>query len=151
MSVYLACGLVLNETKLKGLGRKVKDPIIAGETCCINGEEFTAEHRLTLGDRDEDITEFTIPKLVEVPKFLYEFHQAIRDLELESITGLENYKMSPETDDHSKLWQETQRELNKTLLNLKGDSRNIRPESTFILGLKALLTVLGKQWVEQNN
>ncbi|MEM9275358.1 MAG: hypothetical protein AAGA80_20690, partial [Cyanobacteria bacterium P01_F01_bin.143] len=111
-----ACGLVLSSTKLKGLGRKVKDPIIAGETCCINGEEFTAEQRLTLGDSDEDIKEFTIPNLVELPKFLYEFHQAIRDLELESITGLENYKLSPETDDNYKLWQETQRELNKTLL-----------------------------------
>ncbi|ELS00615.1 hypothetical protein Xen7305DRAFT_00003160 [Xenococcus sp. PCC 7305] len=144
-----ACGLVLSSTKLKGLGRKVKDPIIAGEKYLVNGEEFTGNQRLTLGDSDEDIKEFTIPELIEVPKFLYEFHQALRDLELESITALPGYKMSPETDDNSRLWQETQRELNKTLLNLKGESKDIRPESTFILGLKALLTILGKKWADE--
>ncbi|MEM9276686.1 MAG: hypothetical protein AAGA80_27660, partial [Cyanobacteria bacterium P01_F01_bin.143] len=142
----IACGLVLNRTKLQGLGRKVKDPIISGESCYLNGKEFTAYQRLALEDCEENITEFTIPYLVEVPKFLYAFHKAIKDLELESITGLQGYDPSPATFDNHRLWQETQRELNKTLLNLKGDSKDIRPESTFILGLKALLTVLGKQW-----
>ena len=31
----IACGLVLNQTKLKGLGRKAIDPIIAGESCLM--------------------------------------------------------------------------------------------------------------------
>ena len=142
-----SCGLVLNKKKLQGLSRRVKDPIITGETCFINGIEFTSDRRLTLSDNaDEEITEFTIRELVEVPKFLYEFHQAIKDLELESITGLKDYYPSLEKDDNSKLWEDTKRELDNMLLDIKGDSKNISPESGFILGLRALLIVLDKQW-----
>ena len=166
-----ACGLVMSNTKLKGLGKKAKDEIISGEAYEINGTVFPNDSRIdfiisegsispdddaspflssTVQDQEiENITEFKIPQLDEVPKFLYEYHQAIRDLDLESILPLKGYKRSKEQSDNAKLWQLTQRELEKTLLTIKGDSKKIRPESTFILGLKALLKVLGKQWAEK--
>ena len=143
----IAYGLVLNNTKLKGLERKVRDPIIAGKTCFINGIKFDSDQRLTLGDEAEkEITEFTILELVEIPRFLYEFDKAIRELKLDSITPLEDYYPSLDKDRNSKIWEDTKRELDNILLGIKGDSRNIRPESGFILGLKALLIVLGKRW-----
>ena len=50
----VACGLVLNETKLKGLGKKIKDPLIAGENCTLNGEEFDSESRLDFEEEDPE-------------------------------------------------------------------------------------------------
>ncbi|MDJ0900998.1 MAG: hypothetical protein QNJ55_19520 [Xenococcus sp. MO_188.B8] len=150
-----ACGLVMSDTKLKGLGRKVKDPIISGEAYEINGTKFPSDSRIDFiidkeaDEEIENVEKFKIPQLEEVPKFLYEYHKAIRDLDLESILPLKGYKRSKKQSDNSKLWQATQRELEKTLLTIKGDSKKIRPESTFILGLKAMLKVLGKQWAEK--
>lgn len=151
-----ACGLVMSDTKLKGLGRRVEDPIIAGEAYEINGTKFINHSRINFIDREqnreiENITEFKIPQLEEVPKFLYEYHRALRELKIQDINPLPNYTRSQKHDDNQKLWQSTQRELEKTLLNVKGDSQKIHLESTFILGLKALLKVLGKQWAEKQN
>lgn len=53
---------------------------------------------------------------MEVPKFLYEYHQAIRNLDLESILPLKGYKGNKEQSENPKLWQSTQRELEKSLL-----------------------------------
>jgi hypothetical protein len=152
-----ACGLVLSSTRLKGMGKKAKDPLIAGEACRLktvaqgNGEEKIEEigsySRLEVtGDGDCDVVDLEIPDLVELPKFLYEFHKALRDLEIEVILPLKNYVRSPEREKNQKLWEDTRRELDNFLLQVKGDSANIRFEPPFISGLKALLRVLGKRW-----
>ncbi|WP_013325770.1 hypothetical protein [Gloeothece verrucosa] len=166
-----ACGLVLQGTKLKGMGKKVKDPLIAGEKFEIktlnqaNNEEentqiISAESRLWV-DEDLDVIEFKVPELVQLPKFLCEFHNALRNLDIEEITPLKGYVRSPERDKNKKLWDDTERELNNMLLKLKEDAQKngdakknendkstdkIRWEPPFILGLKALLQVLGKEW-----
>ena len=151
----VACGLLMNLTKLHGLGRKNKDPIISGEAYEINGIKFSADSRIDFiidrgeGEKIENIIDFKIPQLIEVPKFLYEYHRAILDLDLEWVSPLEGYRLSKKMSDNPRLWQSTQSELEKTLLSIKGDPYKIRPESTFILGLKALLRVLGKQWAEK--
>ncbi|MEM8719533.1 MAG: hypothetical protein AAGE84_09530 [Cyanobacteria bacterium P01_G01_bin.39] len=149
-----ACGLVMSDTRLKGLGKKFKDPIIAGEAYQINGIEFDSNSKLEFINPEnnqeiESIKEFKIPQLEELPKFLYEYHQAIRELELESIIPLQGYTRSKDTSANQKLWQSTHRELEKILHPIKGDSKEVRPESTFIYGLKALLKVLGDRWVKK--
>ncbi|MEM9271772.1 MAG: hypothetical protein AAGA80_02240 [Cyanobacteria bacterium P01_F01_bin.143] len=148
----IACALALNKTKLKrkGLIKKLmKKTIISGESCIINGEKLASHQRLSLSDIDDDITEFNIPNLVEIPKFIHQFHQAIKDLKLDQISVLEGYNPSLAIEDNSRLFQDTRRELDNMLLDIKGDSKNIRLESGFILGLKALLKVLGKQWTRR--
>ncbi|MGK7877636.1 MAG: hypothetical protein AB4426_31340 [Xenococcaceae cyanobacterium] len=138
-----ACGLVLRETKLTGLEKKAKDPLIAGETCLVNKNEIFWNSRLEV---EGDVKEFKIPHLVQLPQFLYDFHVALQDLELEGITPLRGYTRSRDLDQNSKLWRNTQKELTDLLQKMKGDSENIRLEPPFILGLKALLQVLGKEW-----
>ena len=141
----VACGLVLNDTKLTGLDRKQKDPLIAGEDCQVNGESITWEDRL---DLEGDIKSFEIGELVQLHLFLDEFNQAIKDLKLEGITPMTQFKPGEGLDEkyRDKLWKDTQRELKATLLKMKGDADNIQVEPPFILGLKALLRVLGKEW-----
>jgi hypothetical protein len=53
------------------------------------------------------------------------------------------------SNQNDKLWRDTNRELTNVLLKIKGKSENIRVEPPFILGLKALLRVLGKEWAEK--
>ncbi|MEM7590053.1 MAG: hypothetical protein AAF383_00760 [Cyanobacteria bacterium P01_A01_bin.83] len=111
----VACGLVLNKTKLKSFDRKVPDSIIAGEAYQINGINFPYDSRVDLNSQKQ-VTEFQIPQLLEVPKFLYEYHQAIKDLDLESIFPLQGFAPSKDTNDNLKLWQSTQKELENILL-----------------------------------
>jgi len=139
----VACGLVLSDSRLKGLTRKQEDPLIAGEDYQLDGEEMSGESRLILG---EDVKEFRVSKLVQLPKFLHDFHLALPELEIEGIKPLEGYKRSIDLSDNEKLWRDTKKEMDALLLTVKGKSENIRIEPPFILGLKALLRVLGKEW-----
>lgn len=97
---------------------------------------------------EEDIREFIIPELIILPQFLDDFHQALKDLKIESITPLPVYKPK-NNHEKSKLWSEVKDELDSLLLDLKGKSENIRLEPPFILSLKALLKVLGGQWARK--
>ena len=98
----------------------------------------------------KDIKEFKIPQPVNLAQFFYEFHRALKDLQIEVITRLPNYQLSPELDKNSKLWGEVKDETTNLLLNLKGkNSETIRLEPPFIISLKALLNVLSKQWTEK--
>ena len=149
----VACGLVLNETPIEGKGKKQKDPLIAGESCQINDEYIDAQSRLHLEALDlhkKDIKEFKIPQPLNLAKFFYEFHRALKDLQIVSIIPLPNYQLSPELNKNRKLWGEVKDETTNLLLNLKGkNSETIRLEPPFIISLKALLNVLSKQWTEK--
>ncbi|WP_373528724.1 hypothetical protein, partial [Nostoc sp.] len=142
----VACGLVLNNTKLKGLKKKEKDPFIAGENYEINGRQMEWDDRLELLDDEDSIEQFKIPKLEIVPQFLYDFHITLKELGIEGIKPLEGYKRSPDIQNNEKLWRETSRELTNVLLKVKGKSDEIRLEPPYILAVKALLRVLGKEW-----
>ncbi|MCM1982613.1 hypothetical protein [Lyngbya confervoides] len=140
-----ACGLVLSSTRLTGLSRRTRDPVIAGEDCTVNGVPVLWKERLEFED---EVQNFEIPALVQLPQFLDEMNLALRELEVDGLTPMPQFKPRVGLEERYKelLWRATERELRSMLLNIKGESRNIRLEPPFILGLKALLRVLGKEW-----
>jgi hypothetical protein len=155
LSQYLndevACGLVLNKTPLQGLEETVKDPLIAGEYSQINCISMNWNQRLELSHEEDEIEQFKIPKLEILPKFLYDFHMTLKELEIEGIKPLEGYHRSPDPQSNEKLWRDTDRELTNILLKLKSKLNNRRLEPPYILGLKALLKVLAKQWADKSS
>jgi len=150
----VACGLVLDYTKLQGLDHETEDPIIAGEDCEIIGEHsripIAWNQRLSFKDLDEDvIKEFRISNnFGQLSHFLYDFHIALRELNISSIQPLKNYKRSLTLSDNDRLWRETQRKLDKIKQDsrLTGEINSIRIEPPFILCLKALLSQLSNEW-----
>jgi hypothetical protein len=144
----VACGLVLSRTKLsKPTGRNLDHPI-SGENFTINGREFKFDDRLDFEDIDGDITSFTIPDLQHLKQFVDEFNDAVIELDIEDVQPLSTYKKRQGLDPaySNKLWDKVDRELRTVLLNIRGETTAIREEPPFILGLKALLTVLAKEW-----
>ena len=140
----VACGLVREGTKLKGLGRKTKDPIIAGEDCEVNGQSINWKERLEL---QGNIEEFNIPEeMVQLRNFLDKFNQALEELNIDGLTPLPGYQPSQGLSANQRLWRDTYKELTRVTLTIKGDAKDIRSEPPFILGLKALMRVLGKEW-----
>jgi hypothetical protein len=141
-----ACGLVLSDTKLKGLERKTKDPLIAGENCLLNGQDLLATERLIFDD--EDAITLTMPKLDRLMHFIDSFNQSIKDLEIEEIKTFDTYKKATGLDPkyQKELMDKTETELKAMLLKLQGKSEDIRFDPPFILALKALLKVLAKEW-----
>ncbi|NEP63280.1 MAG: hypothetical protein F6K31_41315 [Symploca sp. SIO2G7] len=135
----VACGLVLKDSRLTGLMMKKKEPLIAGENYAINGIIIPWSSRLETPD---EIYEFKVPKLEQLSKFLYDFHIALQELNIENIKPLKGYNRSLDLNDNEKLWRDTSKELTNLFLKTKGDSGNIRLEPPFILGLKALLRTL---------
>jgi hypothetical protein len=149
----VACGLVLKDTKLTGLDARAEDPLILGEKCIVNNTTIQPYERLKLEGDDEHITSFKVPDLVELPNFLYEFHTAIKTLQIEEVKRLpENiYKRSLDPKENAILWVEVQTEIENILLEkVEGKKwEDVRWDPGFILALKALLRVLGKKWSEK--
>jgi hypothetical protein len=139
----VACGLVIEDTKLKGLDKNTDNSPIAGEKCLVNDQEIAWQDRLSF---TEDVTDFKVDTLTELPRFLYEFNLAIKQLKIEGLKPLKNYELSPNPEDNNELWRNTTKELKSSLLKIKGNSENIRVEPPFILALKTLLKILGKEW-----
>jgi hypothetical protein len=143
----VACGLVLDSTKLKGLERHSQDSLIPGEAFWVDGTEYNWDQPMVIED---DIDKFSVPHLDNLNIFLYEFHKAIRELRIEGIRALPGYKLSTEFSDNAKLWAGTRRCLDNILTKseIKGDPNRIQMQPPFILGLQALLQYLGKEWSE---
>jgi hypothetical protein len=144
-----ACGLVMAGSKLKGLDRKAKDPLIAGENCRLNGQEVAYNQRMVLDD--EDISKIEVPASLErLVEFINSFNRAIKDLEIdEEIKPFAQYqrKTGLEPKYAEELLGKTHTELRRMLLDLNdADGDKLREEPPFILGLKALLRVLAKEW-----
>jgi hypothetical protein len=144
----VACGLVMSKTKLTIPSMRNLDHPIAGESFSINGREFTFNDRLDLEEIEGDINSFIIPNLSYLKEFVDEFNDAVVELEIEDIQPLPSYKKKQGLDPvySNKLWDRVDRELRSLLVNIRGESSNIRIDPPFILGLKALLTVLAKEW-----
>lgn len=153
----VSCGLVLEQTSLTGLQENTDVSPIAGEKYEVryvkDGEEKTdiidSKARLIL---QGDVQSFKIPELTNLKQFVYDYHVALRELNIQSVQPVEWYtEESPisNTDKNSQLWRDVIRTLDNTLLSIKGDARNIRQEPPFILELKSLLSVLGKKWANK--
>ncbi len=143
----VVCGLVIDKTKLTGLDKKDKDLLIAGETCQINSREIAWTSRLELDD-DENVSEFTIPQIDRLKQFVEDFNRGLKDLDIEEIKPFNTYQRKTGLDPQYsvKLWSDTHKEMKKILLDIKGKSDDLRIEPPFIIGLKALLRVLAKEW-----
>jgi hypothetical protein len=144
-----ACGLVMDKSKLKGLGSKVKDPLIAGENCLLNGQEIAHNQRMVL--EDEEIEKIEVPASLErLMEFVNSFNRAIKDLEIEEeIKPFPKYQKKGGLDEKyaEELLSKTHTELRRILLDINDSgSDKLREEPPFILGLKALLRVLAKEW-----
>jgi hypothetical protein len=144
-----ACGLVIDRTKLKGLDRKTKDPLIAGEACKLNGQEILANQRMMLND--EDISKIEPPQsLQQLLTFIEAFNKGIKDLEIEEeIKPFSQYQRKTGLDEKyaADLMGKTSIELRRMLIDINdaGDDK-LREEPMFILGLKSLLRVLAREW-----
>ena len=143
----VACGLVLDATRLKGLQRYDPDLLIPGEAFLVNDMPYKWDQPMAIED---DIDSFSVPNLDSLNIFLYEFHKALRELRIEGIRPLPGYKLSTEFSDNAKLWTGTRRCLDDILIKseIKGDPNRIQMQPPFILGLQALLQYLGKEWSE---
>ncbi len=145
-----AYGLVLDRSKLQGLERKSKDPLIAGENCRINGQNVDFNQRMSSNGDDITLIEAP-PQLDRLMDFINSFNEGIKDLEIEEeIKPFSQYKKGSGLDEvYSKeLMNKTLDELRSSLININsvGDGEKIRLEPPFVLGLKALIKVLAKEW-----
>ncbi len=140
----VACGLVSEVTKLQYLTVTTKDPIISGEDCKVNGQLISWRKRLEL---EVNIEEFHVPEeMLQLRNFFDQFNLALKELEIDGLIPLRDYQPSQGVDANQKLWRDTYKELTGVTLKIKGNAKNIRPEPPFILALKALMHVLGKEW-----
>jgi hypothetical protein len=145
----VACGLVLRETKLQGLEQKTKDPLIAGENCLINGQNVGFNKRMIVGD--EDITSIEAPEQFDrLVDFINSFNEGIKDLGIEEeIKPFSQYRkgVGLEAKYAQGLFDKTMIELRAMLVVINSDDdKPLQIEPPFILGLKALLSVLAKEW-----
>jgi hypothetical protein len=146
----VACGLVLNKSKLKGLKLRDKDPLIAGENCRINGQNVRFDQRMSVAGDDITLIEAP-PQLDRLIDFINSFNEGIKDLGIEEeIKPFSGYHKGSglEASYSEELFDKTMTELRSTLININngGNSEQLQVEPPFILGLKALMNVLAREW-----
>jgi hypothetical protein len=145
----VACGLVLNKTKLQGLKPRTKDPLIAGESCRINGQNVSFDQRMSADGDDITLIEAP-PELDRLIDFINSFNQGIKDLGIEEeIKPFSQYRQGSglEAGYSEELFDKTMTELRSTLININnGDSEKFLVEPSFILELKSLMKVLAREW-----
>ena len=143
-----ACGLVLSGKNLD-VEIKIKDALIAGEKCLLNGRELLPTDRLEIDDEDD--MNLTIPTLDRLIHFIDSFNQSIKELGIEEIKPFDTYKKASglDPDYKKKLMDKTEIQLKAMLLSVKGKSEDIRLDPPFIMALKALLKVLAKEWTSK--
>ncbi len=164
----VACGLVLSQTELTGITENTETDAIAGENFYVEYYDDDQEHKEHKEWRSRlhlegNITKFDIPELTHLENFLYEFHTGLQTLKIHSIQPLsksdykpqkpvnkneENENEEPPEDKNQTLWEEVKYHLENELLDIKGEAKNIREKTPFILGLKSLLSVLANRWAE---
>jgi hypothetical protein len=144
----VAIGLVLEASHLQWLSSKNKDPMIAGEDYELNDVLLDWNQRL---DIEGDVMSFRIPTFPILAQFLHGFHDALDSMQIGGIVPISGFTRSSQLADNLDIWEGTRRELVQLLQSqtLLGDPSHIRIEPPFILGLKALLRYLGREWAEQ--
>jgi hypothetical protein len=142
----VACGLVLDDSHLKGLDKRDEDLLIAGEAFTLNGETLDWNSRMKVGGTIED---FAVPQFTQLIQFLNSFHNTLKNQRTEGIQGFKGYTVSDEPEANAELWRTTTREVKRSLLQLRGNVDDVRIEPPFILELKALLQVLGNRWADE--
>ncbi|WGV28560.1 hypothetical protein [Halotia branconii] len=141
----IACGLVEDTSRLQELMEKDKKILIAGENCQVNGSKISWDSLFKL---EKNIEYFQIDNLEHLKMFYKEFNLALGELEIDGLTPLPGYQPVQGAEANQRLWQNIHKELTGLMPNANKDFSNIMMEPPFILGLKALLRVLTKEWVE---
>jgi hypothetical protein len=121
----IAWGLVLHKTQLQEPRRSY--PLIPGEDCEINGQRY-AYNESYIPEAPQSLS-ISNPK--QLQQFLHDFHQILRNLRIENIRPL---KHAPT--------QSLSEEILQT--HIPHDTSLGTPP--FILGLKALLRYIGREW-----
>ena len=145
----VACGLVLNSTELRKPIQRVKNVILLGETCELNGQTMSWN---TCIDPNENIESLRVSKVEQFSRFLTDFHAALEELQIEGILPLQPNRPSWKFSDSDFLWHEICHTTNHQIQNqLAKDHPNPwRLEPVFILVLKGMLGYLGQQWAEHH-
>jgi serine/threonine protein kinase len=148
----VACGLVLDRTKLKDMDSKIKDPPIAGENCRLNGQDIAYNQRMFLEGEDIDEIEVST-SLEQLNAFINSFNKGIKDLEIEEeIQPLSQCLPLNESEQMymERILDSTHIELSAMLNYINNGENDGFPEQPlFILGLKSLLIVLANEWASK--
>ncbi|NJL52310.1 MAG: hypothetical protein HC930_08965, partial [Hydrococcus sp. SU_1_0] len=78
----IACGLVLNATRLEESNNKQSKLLIAGEDCFLNDKQINWQQCLP---PKKTIERFDISRLVQLSKFFDEFNLALKELDIEGL------------------------------------------------------------------
>lgn len=150
-----SCGLISTGVNLTGDFDPRKHPMISGEEQVINGMVFGALDRVDglsetmTGESTADgvlgIESYELGNLNELRRFVSNYDDA---LNAERITSLLPIRALISSD---KLWDEveiTARAL--CLKKLNKEINDLEPEPGFVIGLRALVNTLARQWAERH-
>ena len=140
-----ACGLVSKGTNLSGIFDPRDDLMFAGESLSVNGVSFGVLDRV-VEPEDGKVVSYAIPNTDELKRFIANYDKAIRSLRLTSFLPISRLTEKPE----AVLWSEIETEIRSSCLERENEEFNdLEPEPPFFTGLKALITILSREWSER--
>ena len=143
----VAFGLTGGDVSIDTSEENTLSGFIAGENCELNGKTIQYDERLPVEGKIEN---FKVLELAQLSNFLYEFHDALKTIEIDKNKGIKNiihlegYEHTKDLSSNQELWKKIIRQLNASLARQQGEIKDIGPlQPPFILALKELLRVVG--------
>lgn len=149
-----ACGLISKGVNLTGDFDPRKDPMISGEELVINGKFFGPLDRITFpddaqtdGDKVDQATtveSYDLGSLAELRRFVSNYDDALKASRINSLLPIRSLISL------DRLWDEVEIQARAICLQkLNQEISDLEPEPGFVIGLRALITTLARQWAER--
>ncbi len=144
-----ACGLISKGVNLKGSFDPRKDPMISGEELVINGKVFGPLDRIAFLDNqkagESNIVEsYELASLTELRQFVSNYDDALTSKRINSLLPIRSLIKI------DNLWDEVEIEVRAICLNsLNKEISDLEPEPGFVIGLRALINTLARQWAQR--
>lgn len=139
-----ACGLISKGVNLQGNFDPRKDLMFSGEELVINGITFGPLDRIEIPNNINLLDSYELGGLTELRKFVSNYDEALGSAKISSLLPIRKLiSLDSLWDDVATQAQAfAQGEVGKEI----GD---LEPEPAFVMGLRALITILAREWAER--
>jgi hypothetical protein len=136
--------------KLTGWQGTQPDRPFLGESCSINGQNFSPEKRIDIKGLEE-ITEFKVTSFDEIRQYLINFNQVIADEQIQEIEPLRNFGKGGLFEMNKDVQALLEKSVNQACLRKKGPATDFQPEPPFLMNLRCFVAILATQWSKTAN
>jgi hypothetical protein len=139
-----ACGLISKGVNLQGDFDPRDELMFSGEKLVINGRIFEALDRVNIPKEINIVESYELGSLTELRQFVSNYDEVINSARINTLLPIRKLAL------FESLWDEVETQVRAICLErVNKETSDLEPEPGFVIGLRALINVLTRQWAER--